>query len=108
MAAGIARAPQTDAVDVAAVDRFKKTNHAPPIGDLPPRIDVAAGNAAARPEAAVIMDNDDEARLGEALGEAAQPSILQSGEPVRHGDRRPRARSAVRTKEPGVESDRVG
>src|SRR5271168_744401 len=54
----------------------------------------------------MVVHNNDTTRLCEALGEAAKPSVLQSGETVRHGDRRARAGNPLRSEKPRVKTNR--
>jgi hypothetical protein len=104
MAARIAGAPDPDPLRIDRLDRFQIAQHAPPIGDLPPRIDVAARLAPAQPEAAVIMDDHNEPCLCETLGKGPQSAVLEAGETVRHADRGMLARP-TRLRQPGVQAD---
>ena len=84
VAAGIARAPEADALGVDDVEAFEVADGAPPIGDLTPRIDVLARQALAGAEAAVVVQQHDEARLGKRLRkrlDARAPSRRHSRAP---------------------------
>jgi len=72
MAAGIARAPQANALRVDDVLVFEEADRAPPIGDLTPWVDILARRAVTGAEVAVIVQEDDKAVGGEFLGESLQ------------------------------------
>jgi len=107
VAASEAGPPDADPARVDAVEFLQVGDHAAPVVDLPPRVDVAARPSAAEPVSAVVMHNDDKPGPGEALGEGGQALVLEPGEPVRHGDRgRPgECRNAAWPVNPGVQPD---
>jgi hypothetical protein len=73
VAARVARAPEADPLRVDGVVRLEEADGAPPVGDLAPRVDVLARQPVAGAEAAVVVQQDDEAAFAKASAKGSRP-----------------------------------
>src|SRR5439155_20104994 len=83
---GVARPPQADALGVDDVQALEVADGASPVSDLAPRVHVLARRPIARAKAAVIVEQDDEARFGESPREPLDAMLLHAGVAMRHRD----------------------
>ena len=93
--AGIAGAPQTDAICVdfgAASHIGDRIAH---VGNLLPRIDLAAQRPAARPGVAMVVDEAGEARFAEHIGVLIERHFFDCAETMAEHDCGKRSATAV-------------
>jgi len=103
MAARIACSPKTDARRVDIIKGLKIADRSAPIFDLPPRIDVVAGKPAAATEISMIVEQHNEASLGNSLRERLETVEFRGTEAVGHRHRGKRRADVSGAKQPGFQ-----
>src|SRR4051794_32547477 len=73
--------------------RLEERDRAPPVGDLPPRVDVLPQFALAFAPATMVVEQDRKARFGERFRVGSEAVVPRAGKTVRHGYGRVRPRT---------------
>src|SRR5713101_2546599 len=104
MPAGVAGAPDADAVLIDLGQAAGIGDRVPVVADRVVGVDLKPGLTVAVSEIAVIVDEDGEAVLDEDLGVLVEEHLLGAREAVRHDDRGNWLLRAVRHVEPSTKS----